>query len=183
MTPLRYGATLLACHTVPARAVFSLRRLGGSGKSCHSVPLNDATSPIRSDGIATSKSGRHTQVPFLASSRSEEWYNKKSEFTLGGVVMMDNLPVVVPSVATTHTTTPSADLPPPVDSNIPAPTAEQAAVSDRVFTEPHPATTLLGVLTSAMLLRDVAVDTFDTSGEEDEEEEKPKEKKNVDPVE
>lgn len=86
---------------------------------------------------------------------------------------MEHVSAVVPSVATAQFTTPSADLPPPADANVPPPTAEQAAISDRVFTEqPHPAATLLGVLTSALLLRDVAVDTFDTSGEEDELEEK-----------
>lgn len=97
--------------------------------------------------------------------------------------MMNEASAVVPSVAVTQFTTPSSDLPPPVDSDIPAPTAEQASMSDRVFTAPDPATTLLGVLTSAMLLRDVAVDTFDTSGEEEEIEEKREEDKETDTAE
>jgi hypothetical protein len=89
---------------------------------------------------------------------------------------MDNVPDVVPPlVAATQAETPSPDLPPPGESSMPAPTAEQQTVADRVFTDPHPAATLLGILTSAMLLRDVAVDTFAVSEEEDEDkEEKPK---------
>jgi hypothetical protein len=86
--------------------------------------------------------------------------------------MMDDVSSVVPSVADTQASTPSQDLLPPGESNLPTPTAEQVSASDRVFTDPHPAATLLGVLTSAMLLRDVAVDTFDTSGEDDEIDEK-----------
>ncbi len=85
---------------------------------------------------------------------------------------MEHVSAVVPSVAAAQVTTPATDLPPPADASVPSPTAEQAAISDRVFTEPHPAATLLGVLTSAMLLRDVAIDTFDTTGEEDDLEEK-----------
>ncbi len=88
---------------------------------------------------------------------------------------MDNVPDVVPPlVAATQAETPSPDLPPPGESSMPAPTAEQQTVADRVFTDPHPAATLLGILTSAMLLRDVAVDPFTISGEDEDEEEKPK---------
>lgn len=87
--------------------------------------------------------------------------------------MSDHVAAIIPPVTAAQKVDPSPEQP-PGDSNLPAPTAEQQAVADRVFTDPHPAATLLGVLTSAMLLRDVAVDTFDTSGEEDEEEEKPK---------
>jgi hypothetical protein len=68
MTPLRHGATLLACHSVPDRAILSLRRVGGDAKSCQHVPVNDATSPSRSNGSAASKSGwhRHTLIsPFF----------------------------------------------------------------------------------------------------------------------
>jgi hypothetical protein len=52
---------------------------------------------------------------------------------------------------------------------LPHPTAEQVRAADDVFAAPSqrdPAVTLLGVLTSAMLLRDVAVDTFSKSAEE-----------------
>jgi hypothetical protein len=87
--------------------------------------------------------------------------------------MMNEASLVVPSVATIQANTPSADLPPPSDANVPSPTAEQAQISDRVFTTPDHATALLGILTSAMLLRDIAVDTFDTSGEEDDPQEQP----------
>lgn len=76
-------------------------------------------------------------------------------------------------VAATQAATPSPDLPPPGEANLPEPTAEQVSTADRVFTDPDPATTLFGVLTGVMLLRDVAVDTFAVAAEEDEEEEKP----------
>ncbi|HTU90238.1 MAG TPA: hypothetical protein VMF69_09210 [Gemmataceae bacterium] len=89
--------------------------------------------------------------------------------------MSDHLPAVVPPVTTTQAVVSSPELP-PGESSVPSPTAEQQYVADRVFTDPHPAASLLGILSSAMLLRDVAVDTFDTSGDEDEEaKEKPEE--------
>ena len=84
--------------------------------------------------------------------------------------MADVSAVVPPLVAATQAETPSPDLPPPGESTMPAPTAEQQTAADRVFTDPHPAATLLGILTSAMLLRDVAVDTFTVSEEEDKSE-------------
>jgi hypothetical protein len=90
--------------------------------------------------------------------------------------MSDDVPAIVPPICTITTAqveTLSLDLPPGEDG-VPTPTAAQQSVADHVFTDPHPAITLLGVWTSAMILRDVAVDAFDTSGEEDEEEEKPK---------
>jgi hypothetical protein len=84
--------------------------------------------------------------------------------------MIDEVPSVVPPVvAATQATTPSPELPP--GESTPPPTDAQARTADRVFTAPmqhHPLVTLLGVCTSALILRDVAVDTFDTS-EEDEE--------------
>lgn len=87
--------------------------------------------------------------------------------------------VVPPRVAVVEAVTPSPELP-PGEASIPAPTSEQAQAADRVFTSapshPSPAATLMGVLTSAMLLRDIAVDTFDTSGEEEEPEKKPDDK-------
>jgi hypothetical protein len=96
--------------------------------------------------------------------------------------MSDEVPAIVPpicSITTAQIEAPSTELP-PGESILAAPTAEQQAVADHVFTDPHPAVTLLGVLSSAMMLRDVAVDTFDTSGDEDEAEEKPKRDKNAD---
>ncbi len=90
--------------------------------------------------------------------------------------MSDDVPAIAPpicSITTEQVQTPSAELP-PGESNVPTPTAEQQYVADHVFTDPHPAVTLIGVLTSAMMLRDVAIDTFDTSDDDDETEEKPK---------
>jgi hypothetical protein len=88
--------------------------------------------------------------------------------------MFDEVPPVIPPlVATTQAETPSPDLPPAGEASLPPPTAEQAQAADHVFTDhtrPHPLVTLLGVATSVGLLRDVAVDTFDTSGEEEEDE-------------
>jgi hypothetical protein len=93
--------------------------------------------------------------------------------------MSDDVPAIAPPICTITTAqveVPSLDLP-PGDSGLPTPTAEQQSVADHVFTDPHPAVTLFGVLTSAMMLRDVAIDTFDTSEEDDEMEEKPDEDK------
>ena len=90
--------------------------------------------------------------------------------------MSDDVPAIVPPICTITTAQAevlSAELP-PGDDGVPTPTAEQQSVADHVLTDPHPAVMLFGVLTSAMMLRDVAIDTFDTSGEDDEEEEKPK---------
>ncbi|MHB1422836.1 MAG: hypothetical protein ACYC3I_06520 [Gemmataceae bacterium] len=94
--------------------------------------------------------------------------------------MMDDVSAVFPHVAIVQATTPSPEVP-VGESEMAAPTAEQASAADRIFTDTHPAATLLGVLTSAMLLRDVAIDTFDTSGEE-EEEENPRLDTGMDPV-
>jgi hypothetical protein len=91
--------------------------------------------------------------------------------------MIDDVPAIIPP---STAVTPSPELPPPGESNIPAPTAEQAQAADHVFTapaQPHPAATLFGVLTSAMVLRDLAVETFDTTGADEESEEKPDEDK------
>jgi hypothetical protein len=96
--------------------------------------------------------------------------------------MTDDVPAIVPpicSITTAQAEVLSPELP-PGDNSVPTPTAEQQTVADNVFTDPHPAVTLFGVLTSAMMLRDVAIDTFDTSGEEDEEAEKPKRNKDSD---
>ncbi len=79
--------------------------------------------------------------------------------------------VVPPLVAATQATTPSAEPPSPGETNLPAPTAEQIQAADGVFADsahPNPIATLFGVAASLVLLRDVAVDTFDTSGEEEE---------------
>ena len=96
--------------------------------------------------------------------------------------MSDEVPAIVPpicSITTAQVEVPSLELPP--GESVAAPTAEQQSVADHVFTDPHPAVTLIGVLSSAMMLRDVAVDTFDTSGEEDDEEEKPKRDESAEP--
>jgi hypothetical protein len=96
--------------------------------------------------------------------------------------MSDEVLAIVPPICTITTAqveVPSPELP-PGESILAAPTAEQQAVADHVFTDPHPAVTLIGVLSSAMMLRDVAIDTFDPSGDENEAEEKPKRDKNAD---
>jgi len=90
--------------------------------------------------------------------------------------MSDDVPAIVPpicSITTAQVEASSAELP-PGESGVPTPSAEQQSVADHVFTDPHPAVTLLGVWTSAMILRDVAIDTFDTSDEDEEGEEKAK---------
>lgn len=99
--------------------------------------------------------------------------------------MNHEAPIIVAShIAAIEAETPSPDLP-AGESIMAAPTTEQAQAADRVFTaapsHPHPVATLMGVLTSAMLLRDIAVDTFDTSGEEEETEKKPDKDKDADP--
>jgi hypothetical protein len=81
----------------------------------------------------------------------------------------DTAPVVPPLVAATNSVTPSPEPPPSPEATLPSPTAEQTQAVDGVFTTPpqrDAAATLFGVWTSAMLLRDVAVDTF-TSAEKD----------------
>ena len=96
--------------------------------------------------------------------------------------MSEEVLAIVPPICTITTAqveVPSRELPP--GESLAAPTAEQQSVADHVFTDPHPAVTLIGVLTSAMMLRDVAIDTFDTSGDEEEEEEKPNRNKNAEP--
>jgi hypothetical protein len=78
-----------------------------------------------------------------------------------------------PLAVTAETSSPAPELPPPGES-VPPPTDAQVQTADHVFTtrEKHnPIVTLLGVYTSAMILRDVAVDTFDSSDEEDLEDE------------
>jgi hypothetical protein len=98
--------------------------------------------------------------------------------------MFDEVPPVIPPlVATTQAATPSPEVQPPGEASLPPPTAEQAQAADHVFTDHakhHPLVTLLGVATSVGLLRDVAVDTFDTSDEEEEEAD-PKHKKDQKP--
>lgn len=88
--------------------------------------------------------------------------------------MLDNVPAVVPpQVAAAQPSTPAPEAPPPAgETSLPLPTVEQAQVADHLFTaphKPHAAMTLFGVLTSAMVLRDVAVDTFAVSDEEEDE--------------
>ena len=89
--------------------------------------------------------------------------------------MIDDVPAIIPPAVAAEAVTPSPALPPPGESAMPAPTAEQTRAADRVFTEPtprHPVASLLGVATSAMLLRDLAVDMFATTEAEEEAEEK-----------
>jgi hypothetical protein len=85
--------------------------------------------------------------------------------------MIDDVSAVVPHLAVVQAETPSPEVP-PGECDLPAPTAEQASTADRIFAAPHSAVTLFGVLTCAIVLRDVAIDTFDTSGAEEEEDEK-----------
>lgn len=82
--------------------------------------------------------------------------------------MIPDLPSTAPPlVAATQAVTPSPELP-PGEAVLPAPTVEQAQAADRVFAtpaQPDPLGTLLGVGMCAVLLHDMAVDIFDTSGE------------------
>ncbi len=92
--------------------------------------------------------------------------------------MIDDVPAVIPPAVAAEAVTPSPVCPPGDESAMPAPTAEQTRAADQVFTAPpppHPAATLLGVVMSAILLRDLAVDTFATTGAEEEAEDKPDE--------
>ncbi|HTU22944.1 MAG TPA: hypothetical protein VMG10_33205 [Gemmataceae bacterium] len=85
--------------------------------------------------------------------------------------MIDDPSLIVPHVVAAEASTPAPEVS-SGEATLPAPTAEQAQTADRVFgasTEPNPICSMLGIATSFMLLRDVAVDTFDTSGEEEEE--------------
>lgn len=88
--------------------------------------------------------------------------------------MIDDVSAVVPHVAVAEVSTPVPESP-AGEATLPAPTVEQAQTVDRVFSTsnaPHPISSMLGIATSILLLRDVAVDTFDTSGDEEEEEKK-----------
>ena len=81
-------------------------------------------------------------------------------------------------VAATEAATPSPDPPPAAESTLPPPTIEQAQAADRVFTAPSPKrdplASLAGVWASALVLRDLAIENFDTSGADEEAEEEPK---------
>ncbi len=75
------------------------------------------------------------------------------------------------------------ELPSAGEQALPPPTAAQARAVDDVFTAPpqrDPATTLLGVLTSVMLLRDLAVDNFSKSAEAKRAEQDAKEDEDAD---
>ncbi|MGH7173427.1 MAG: hypothetical protein ACRELF_03060 [Gemmataceae bacterium] len=94
--------------------------------------------------------------------------------------MIDDVSLIVPRVVAAETATPALEMP-SGEATLPAPTAEQAQSADRVFaapTAPHPVSSMFGIAASILLLRDVAIDTFDTSGDDDDEEEakKPSEK-------
>jgi hypothetical protein len=89
--------------------------------------------------------------------------------------MIGNPHSIVPPLVATQTIVPaSAESPPTGETTMPPATAEQVRAADRVFSaaaQPHPLVTLLGVATSFVLLRDLTVDTFDTTGTDDEREE------------
>jgi hypothetical protein len=90
-------------------------------------------------------------------------------------VIDDISAVVPPAVTPAEAVTPAPELPPPGEATLPAPTVERAQAVDHVFCtphshHPHPLVTLLGVAASVGLLRDLAVDTFDTSDEDEKSE-------------
>ena len=88
--------------------------------------------------------------------------------------MIDDVSPIVPHDVTTEAS-PAVPESPPGEARLPAPTAEQAQTADRVFaapTAPHPIASMFGIAASLLLLRDIAVDTFDTSGDEEEEDAK-----------
>jgi hypothetical protein len=74
-------------------------------------------------------------------------------------------------VAATEATTPSPDPPPAAESTLPPPTVEQTRAADHVFTAHpprDPLASLVGVWASALVLRDLAIENFDTSDAEEE---------------
>ncbi len=76
-------------------------------------------------------------------------------------------------VVATEAATPSPDPPPAAESTLLPPTVEQTQAADRVFTAPHPQrdplASLAGVWASALVLRDLAIENFDTSGADEED--------------
>ena len=81
--------------------------------------------------------------------------------------MIDDVTAIVPTAAATVAAEPSLG-----EATLPAPTAQQMDTADRVFSDsppPHPLATLFVVAASVGLLRDVAIDTFDTTGADDDE--------------
>lgn len=86
-------------------------------------------------------------------------------------MLEDPRPPLPPLVATREAPAPAPEVHVVDGTELPQPTAEQARSADEVFTGPvqrDPVTTLFGVITSALLLRDIAVDTFETKDDEDE---------------
>jgi hypothetical protein len=86
-------------------------------------------------------------------------------------------------VAAAEASTPSPEPPPPAEATLPPPTVEQAQAADHVFTarpQRDPLATLVGVWASAVMLRDLAIDNFDTSGADEEPEEEPKKNEDAD---
>jgi hypothetical protein len=82
----------------------------------------------------------------------------------------DPQPLVPPAVVVTEAAAPSPEVPCVDGTEQSPPSAEQAQAADQVFTGPvqrNPVATLFGVVSSALLLRDIAVDTFDTSAEDE----------------
>jgi hypothetical protein len=85
--------------------------------------------------------------------------------------MIDEVFPIVPRVVAANASTPAPE-PPTGETSLPAPTAEQAQTADRVFgaSSPiQPISHVFGIAASILLLRDIAVDTFDTSSDEEEE--------------
>jgi hypothetical protein len=82
--------------------------------------------------------------------------------------MLDEIPVIAPRLPVT----PAVEMQSPLgESLLPAPTTEQTAVADRVFTDakpPHPLAALLVVPPALGVLRDIVADTLNTAEEEDD---------------
>jgi hypothetical protein len=90
--------------------------------------------------------------------------------------MIHEAPPASHLVAATEATTPSPEPPPPAESTLPPPTIEQTQAADHVFIAPpprDPLASLAGVWASALVLRDLAIENFDTSGADEEPEEEP----------
>jgi hypothetical protein len=94
--------------------------------------------------------------------------------------------LVPPVIAAQESPAPTPEISAVDGTEVPPPTAEQTQAADKVFANPvqaNPVATMFGVLTSAMLLRDVAVDTFDTSEDDEPEPQGSDEDKDPDPEE
>jgi hypothetical protein len=86
----------------------------------------------------------------------------------------DAVPVIPPVAITSEPVTPVPEPALVAETHMPAPTVEQVQDADRAFValpQPSPAITIAGLWTGMLILHDLAVETFDTSGEEEEDEE------------